>query len=199
MASCPLATAMSEWRVGARSGATEFETSPFAMLESFAAWLGRTPLSNYVASQAWVVPTVQTAHILAITVVVAAAVVLSLRVLGFVERGQSVGALAGRFARPSIIAIVILALTGLLMIAGEPTRAIFRYVFWWKMALITLAIALTSGLLAGLKAQGIWHDPQTPIPPLYRVLAGGLLLIWLAIIVAGRWIGYAQGWPGSPA
>jgi len=169
------------------------------MLESFAAWLGRTSLSNYVASQAWVVPTVQTVHILAITVVVASAVVLSLRLLGLVERGQSVGALTIRFARPSIVAIVILALTGLLMIAGEPTRAIFRYVFWWKMALIALAIVLTSGLLAALKVQAVWEDPQAPVPPLYRVLAVGLLLIWLAVIVAGRWIGYAQGWPGSPS
>ena len=169
------------------------------MLESFAAWLGRTPLSNYVASQAWVVPTVQTVHILAITVVVAAALVFSLRVLGVVERGQSVGALAARFARPSIVAIVVLALTGLLMIAGEPTRAIFRYVFWWKMALITLAIALTASLLAALKTQGVWADPRASIPLLYRVLAVGLLLVWLAIIIAGRWIGYAQGWPGSPA
>jgi len=190
---------MLDRRFSACSGVTELETSPFAMLESFAAWLGRTPLSNYVASQAWVVPTVQTVHILAITVVIAAALVLSLRVLGVVERGQSIGALATRFARPSIVAIALLALTGLLMIAGEPTRAIFRYVFWWKMALITLAISLTSGLLAGLKSQGIWDDPRTPVPPLYRALAVGLLLIWLAIIVAGRWIGYAQGWPGSPA
>jgi hypothetical protein len=169
------------------------------MLEAFAAWLGRTPLSNFVATQAWVVPTVQTAHILAVTVVVGAALVFSLRLLGVVERGQSVGALTARFVTPSAIAILVLAITGLLMIAGEPTRAIFRYVFWTKMALIVLAIVLTSGLLAALRANGVWDDPKTPVPPLYRALAVVLLLVWLAVIVSGRWIGYAQGWPGSPS
>jgi hypothetical protein len=24
------------------------------------------------------------------------------------------------------------------------------------------------------------------------------LLLWVAIIFAGRWIGYTEGWPGAP-
>jgi len=169
------------------------------MLEHFAAWLAATPLSAFVAGQAWVVPTVQTLHILAVCVVMGAAVVLNLRVLRVVERDQSIGSLAARFVPPSAVAIVILAITGLLMIAGEPTRAIFRSVFWWKMGLLAAAIALTAGLLAGLKAQGVWDDAQTPTPVAFRGLAVGLLLVWVAIIIAGRWIGYTEGWPGSPS
>lgn len=168
------------------------------MLESFAAWLAATPLSAFVANQAWVVPTVQTIHILAVATVMGAVVIVHLRVLGVVERRQSIGSLAARFVPPSAAAIVILAITGFLMIAGEPTRAIFRYVFWAKMGLLLTVIALTAALLGGLKASGAADDARRPVPLAYQALAVLALLVWVAIIVAGRWIGYAQGWPGSP-
>jgi hypothetical protein len=168
------------------------------MLETFASWLGATPLTAFIENEAWVVPTVQVVHILAITVVMGAVAVINLRILGVIERGQSIGSLAARFVPPSAAAIVVLALTGFLMVAGEPTRAIFRYVFWAKMALLALVLAVTAIMLGGLTAGGIAADPSARAPAAYRVLAGLALLMWLAIIVAGRWIGYAQGWPGSP-
>ncbi len=169
------------------------------MLESFAAWLGRTPLSAFVANQAWVVPTVQTVHILAITVVMGSVAIFHLRILGLVERSQSINALAARFLPPSAVAILVLAATGFLMIAGEPTRAIFRYVFWAKMTLLAFVIGLTAILLFGLKTSGVADDPSRPTPVALRLLAVLGLLIWIAIIVTGRWIGYAEGWPGSPS
>jgi len=169
------------------------------MLERFAAWLGKTPLSAFVAGQGWVVPTVQTVHILAISVVVAGVVILHLRVLGVVEKDQSIGALARRFALPSAAAIVVLAVSGLLMIAGEPDRALFRYVFWIKMGLLAAAVATTAAMLGGLRASHAWVDAQAAPPVIYRGLAAVFLVVWIAIIIAGRWIGYAEGWPGSPS
>jgi len=169
------------------------------MLEAFAAWLGKTPLSAFMAGQGWAVPSVQTLHILAIAVVVSGVVILNLRVLGVVERGQPIGALAHRFVVPSTAAIGVLLVTGLLMIASEPDRALFRTVFWIKMGLLAAAMAATAGMLAGLRASPAWIDAGAAPPPLYKGLAAGLLLAWIAIIIAGRWIGYTEGWPGSPS
>ena len=169
------------------------------MLEAFATWLGKTSLSAFVAGQAWVVPTVQTVHILAITVVVAAVVVVHLRILGVIEKRQPIGVLAARFVNPAAIAIGVLLLTGLLMIAGEPDRALFRDVFWIKMALIVAAMAASAGMLRGLSATPSWGNAEVAAPGLYKGLAAALLLVWIAVIVAGRWIGYAEGWPGSPS
>jgi hypothetical protein len=169
------------------------------MLEHFATWLAATPLSTFVADQAWVVPTVQTVHILAIAVVMASVLILNLRVLGLVSSGQSIAALSKRFIAPAGVSILVLAATGFLMIAGEPTRAIFRYVFWAKMALLLAAIAITTVLLTGLRANGVAADISRPIPTAYRGLAIAGLLVWVAIIITGRWIGYAEGWPGSPS
>lgn len=169
------------------------------MLESFAAWLGATPFSAFVAGQAWVVPSVQTVHILSVAVVMGAVAIINLRTLGVLERGQTFAGLATRFVAPTLIAIVVLAATGFVLIAAEPTRAIFRYVFWAKLGLLLLALVLSGLLLRGLKTRPVWSDAALPTPALYRLLALVNLATWLAVIVAGRWIGYAQGWPGSPA
>ncbi len=170
-----------------------------ALLTRFSSWLTATPLSAFVAGQAWVVPTVQVAHILAIAVVMASVLIINLRVLGLISPSQSLGALIHRFVAPAGAAIIVLALTGLLMIAGEPTRAIFRYVFWTKMALLAVALGISAALLTGLRASGVASDAGRPVPAVYRGLAVAGLLVWLGIIVAGRWIGYAGGWPGSPS
>ena len=168
------------------------------MLESFAAWLGATPLTSFIENQAWAVPAIQIVHILAITVVMGAAAIVNLRILDVIDRGESIGGLAARFVSPAAWAIGVLAITGFLMIAGEPTRAIFRYVFWAKMSLLAVVLALTAILLAGLNASGVAAEPSGRAPAPYKGLAALTLVLWLAIIVAGRWIGYAEGWPGAP-
>ena len=84
-----------------------------------------------------------------------------------------------------VIAVVVLALTGALLIASEPGRALFRTVFWVKLGLIAVALAITA-------AHGRDHGRGVA-----RALALASLLAWIAVICAGRWIAYAQGWPGA--
>jgi len=109
-------------------------------LVRFTDWLAATSLSHTVAEHFWIVPTLQTAHILSVAVVLAGVFLINLRVLGVLERGEAVPALLDRFLTPIAIAVGVLAVTGFLLIAGEPTRAVFRVVFWIKMALIVAAV-----------------------------------------------------------
>jgi len=169
------------------------------MLEQFAAWLGKTPLSAFVADQGWAVPAIQTIHILAISVLMGSVAIVNLRILGLVERNQSIRALAVRFVPPSVVAIAVLALTGFLLIASEPNRAIFRYVFWAKMSLLLIVVGLTGRLLAGLRRAGVYDQAQARAPIGLRMVSVISLLVWLGVIVTGRWIGYSEGWPGSPS
>jgi hypothetical protein len=154
-------------------------------------------LNILVATHSWIVPTLQTIHILSVAVVLSGVALINLRIVGIVERGQPIAAVLDRFLWPVTLAVAVLAVTGILLIAGEPTRAIFRTIFWVKMALILLALALT------------WsHRPAFTLPaggaiaaaaPGRKLLAIVALLLWLAVIVAGRWIAYVEAWPGAPA
>src|SRR5207253_2508071 len=92
------------------------------------AWLEQTPLSQVIQSTGWIVPAVQTVHILAIAAVMASTLMIA-------WRGEQ------RF-RPVIWwALPVLLATGVVMIAGEPARSLANPIFQLKMLLLASAIA----------------------------------------------------------
>jgi hypothetical protein len=99
-------------------------------LDRFCAWLEQTPLSQAIQGAGWVVPAVQTIHILAIAAVISSALMLALR-------------LDARFRQVIWWALPVLAATGLVMIVGEPVRSLENPVFQLKMALLVSAIVVT--------------------------------------------------------
>lgn len=166
------------------------------LLVDFAAWLGGTSLSALVTGHDCLVPAIQVVHILAVAAVLIASLHIHLRALGVLERDVAQGQVAARFLPILWGALGVLAITGLLLIASEPTRAIFRTVFWVKLALAAAASLGTwaQGPLALRFANG-----GVAVHPAQKVLAVATLLVWLGVIYAGRWIAYADGWAGAPA
>ncbi len=167
------------------------------MLNAFAAWLLRTPVTAFLENAAWAVPTIQTLHILCIAIVFGGSAFINLRVFGLIERDEPVAAVLGRFLPPMIVAVGVLALTGALLIASEPNRALFRVVFWIKMGLILAALAATWAQRRLILAGPTGDEAVAGLG--VRLFAGITLLLWVGVIFAGRWIGYASGWPGSPS
>ena len=98
-------------------------------LDSFCDWLERTPLSQAIQGAGWIVPTVQTIHILAIAAVLSSALMFALR---------------GDTRLRTVIwwTLPVLLATGLIMIIGEPVRSLENPVFQLKMALLACAIAV---------------------------------------------------------
>jgi hypothetical protein len=169
-----------------------------AGLATFADWVGKTPLYDAVAGIAWIVPAVQTVHILAVAVVLAGAALIDLRVLGLVDRTKPLEALFGRFLRPIGVGVAVLAVTGVLLIVSEPTRAIFRVVFWVKLILVLLASVATWGLAVVARRRGLAQADGGVATLDLKIVAGLTLAAWLVVIIAGRWIGYAVAWDGAP-
>ncbi len=167
---------------------------------AFSTWLAATPLSNFVAGAAWVVPAVQTVHILAVALVIGAAALINLRALDLVDRREPLAAVLDRFLPAIGWAIPVLAVTGFILIAGEPTRAIFRTIFWIKMALLAVAAAVTFSLRREALAPAPDAALGGAVPPaiVLRAKAALSIALWIGVVFAGRWIGYAIGWPGSP-
>ncbi len=68
-----------------------------AILIRLTSWLGTTWLYTAVTSHAWIVPAIQTIHILSVAIVLSGVVLINLRIVGWLERGQSVGTVLDRF------------------------------------------------------------------------------------------------------
>jgi hypothetical protein len=167
-----------------------------SVLINFSTWLAASPLPPLVTSHDWLVPAIQVVHILSVAAVVIASVHINLRALNVIEREAPLADVAARFLPILWSALGILAFTGILLIASEPNRAIFRTVFWIKLALAFAASVATASqrsfALAGAPGQGGSDGRQ-------KLLAAIALILWALTIFAGRWIAYADPWPGAPS
>jgi hypothetical protein len=159
-------------------------------LASFCHWLQRTPLSVGVQERGWVVPAVQTVHILAIGAVTSSALIISLRSLRLAWRDAARSDIAARFTRIIWAALPVLLASGLLMILAEPARTLENPIFYLKMGLLLLAIAATLTHQRPLRRDAEYWDFSSARRRLGSLLSGGCLVLWVGVIFSGRWIAY---------
>jgi len=152
-------------------------------------WIARTAASNFIKDTTWVIPTVQSIHILAIAALLASMAMLDLRLAGFIGRQQSTRELARRFLPVLWWALPVLLATGILMITGEPARELLNRLFWIKMGALACALLLT------IPMQRLAADARLAELPrarrnVLRSIACVSLLLWMVIVFCGRWIAY---------
>ena len=147
-------------------------------MKPFAEWLAQTAPSLAIQNHEWVIPTIQSIHILAICAFMGAVLMIDLRVLGWAWRDQGLPETTARFGPWVWWALGALFVTGVLMIVGEPPRELLAVSFWMKMALVAVAAAVHATLL------------RRPAKP----LAAAAFLVVVGVIVLGRLIAYDYVW-----
>lgn len=157
-------------------------------MESFTAWLEGTSLSHTIQAVSWAVPLLQSIHILTIGIVFVSSLMIALRVLGRVRPDESFAEVWGRFAPWMWGGVVVMAITGVFLIIGEPRREFMTVSFWMKMTLI--AIGVVSTVLLGRSLRPVAHTTGAEFSGAAKVGAIGLMVLWLVIIFLGRAIAY---------
>jgi hypothetical protein len=162
-----------------------------ALLTGFSKWLAATSLSHTIQTVTWIIPTLQTIHILCVAIAFSSAVLVDLRIFRLFERDEPLREVMRRFLPPIWPVLAILLITGSLLIIGEPRRSLVNTTFYLKMALLVVAIGLTATLQRTILASPDGFEDRS------RRLSGQLLatlsvLVWCGILFAGRWIAYTQ-------
>lgn len=152
--------------------------------------IAQTDFSIAIASAEWVIPTVQSIHILAIAVLMSATAMVNLRLAGFIGRETSVRQLADRSLPWLWWSLPVLLGTGVVMVIGEPARELTNAYFWSKMAMVLLAVVLTI-LLRRLLDDCPYREMAPAKRRITRAISLISLALWLAIIFCGRWIAYS--------
>jgi len=162
------------------------------MLDDFIHWLGATPISLAIQEVFWIIPTVQTVHILAISVVLASMAMFDLRLLGVAGKRNSIASLSRRFMPWLWGALIVLAASGCILIVGEPKRSLGNVVFQLKMCMLATAIVVTLGFQAVLKRDLAGGSADLAPAHVTAAKITGLLslALWVGIAVAGRLIAY---------
>ena len=130
---------------------------------------------------------VNAAHILGVGLLVGAILPLDLRLLGFF-RGVPLSVVGPFLSRAAATGLVLAIVTGLWLFSVKPAEYLGNEAFLWKLALLAAALlniavlhrsaAFARALREGEAGAGI------------RLAAFCSAVLWLSVLVAGRWIGF---------
>jgi hypothetical protein len=162
-------------------------------LDPFCNWLAATSVSQTIQAIDWIVPAVQTVHILSVAAVVTSALMINLRLLGVRAKDQSLEAVARRFFPFIWWPLPVLLATGAILIIAEPARSLENPVFLLKMGLLLAAVGLTLASQAPLHADPAFWELSPGRKRAAQLIGATSIPVWVAIIFAGRWIAYVQG------
>jgi hypothetical protein len=158
-------------------------------LAEFSRTLYETAISTGIREVSWIVPAVQSIHIIAIAAVIGAAIVMDLRLAGVLATDETPQTVVRRHLPWMWSGLAVLLLSGLIMAVGEPDRVLMNQIFWIKMALV-----LTGFVLTLLFRYPILHPEyqaeHARLAVLVKPMAWASLAIWVTIVFCGRWIAY---------
>jgi len=157
------------------------------VIQAFCDWLSNTPVSLKIQTILWIIPAVQTVHILSVSFVMASMAMLDLRLMGIAGKRQPIARMVDRFVPWVWRVLLILATTGAILIVGEPERELLNSMFRAKMAMLATVLVITFVVQRRSNRDAQFWETR-------RVAATAVgcvsLLLWVGIVSAGRWIAY---------
>jgi len=153
------------------------------LLEWIGAWPGAVLLRS--SGTAWLL--VDAAHILGVGLLVGAIVPLDLRLLGLF-RALPLALIAPLLSRTAAAGAALAFATGLWLFSMKPAEYLANSAFLWKVAL--LAPALANVALQHANRSYALALAGGAVRLTVRLAALGSILMWLSVLVAGRWIGF---------
>jgi len=159
-------------------------------LRAFSEWLSNTGMSLTIQNVSWIIPTVQTIHIVCVAIVITAVFLVDMRILGVFAPTQTLASLAHRFLTWIWYAIVVLLITGALLIIGEPVRSLMNPAFFAKMTMLLVVAGLTLLIQRPLATDAGYWDASGGRRVTLKMIAIASLVLWSCIVFAGRWIAY---------
>lgn len=170
------------------------------LLFAFTQWLYGTPLNDFAQGMSesafslwlverfWAIPILQIWHILAIAASFAAVLMLNMRVFGLAGHA-TLAETSHRYTKVLWWALANVVTSGVLMLFGDTVRNLLNSIFWIKMGLVTIAV---------LSAIAYSRSLGRHVTTTGETVSGGarttgifLIILWIAIMFAGRWIAYA--------
>jgi hypothetical protein len=159
------------------------------MLETLAAGLQASELSQTLRASIWLYPLVNTGHVIGIALLFGAIVPLDLRLIGC-WKGVPLDHLARTLIPVALVGLLLAATTGPLLFVTRPLDYVVEPLFGIKMTL--LCAALLNALWLRLSPQWRLARVATGARPRLSWRIAGIvsIVLWLGVITAGRLIGY---------
>jgi len=148
-----------------------------------------SPFSTHIG-ETWWFPLLESLHVIAATFLVGSILMVDLRLLGAAARSYAVTVLSRDVIPWTWTAFVVALVTGTGMFVSRADHYVVNRAFQIKLALLILAgINMLVLHRVGWRDIARW-DTNNPTPTAARTAGAASLVIWLGVLLTGRWIGH---------
>jgi hypothetical protein len=155
--------------------------------------LETAPFSQAIEGSTFWWPAIESAHLVALTVLVGSITAFDVRLLGLGLRHVRVSRLGERLLPCTWFAFAASVVTGTLMFISEAhSKYCFNYAFRVKLLLILLAGLNMSVFHFTIYRSGLKWDEGAATPLWAKLVGSASTLLWLGVVIAGRWIGFVD-------
>jgi hypothetical protein len=133
---------------------------------------------------------IECVHVLALSVVVGSIAAVDLRLLGLASTGRPISQLSKEVLPITWAAFACAVGSGGLLFTSHATEYIENPFFLIKTGLLAIAgVNVAIFHLVTERSRAAWDETKRP-PPAVRWSGGLSLLLWIGVVVCGRWIGF---------
>jgi hypothetical protein len=157
------------------------------MIERIAGWIASWPGAVLLQESGTAYLFVNAAHIIGIALLLGAILPLDLRLIGCF-RTVPVAVIGPFLSRVAAVGVAWAMLTGLWLFSVKPAEYLVNTAFLAKMALLAVAIGNIALQHHGRHFRLAFEGGK--IQPQVRILAALSALMWLSVLLAGRWLGF---------
>ena len=153
-------------------------------------WIQNTSLASTIGESSWLFPTIESLHVLAITLVVGTISIIDLRLINVAWRDCALTELLAEILPLTRMCFFVAAISGGLLFSSHAAKYFNNTPFRLKMLLMLLAgLNMLVFHLFELRSVHDW-DIESRVPR-GAMAAGALSLIfWVSVVSCGRWIGF---------
>jgi hypothetical protein len=154
-------------------------------------------VSEWMRTSLKAVAIINALHIMSIVTVFGTIFLVDLRLLGYPNVQRSFSRTHHELVRWTWVAFAIAAVTGVLLFMVNAVTYQRNTAFWLKMATILLA-GINMLVFERVTSRSVASWDKGVTPPVAARAAGALsILLWVAVIFFGRWIGFTKGFDFS--
>jgi hypothetical protein len=161
-------------------------------LRDFISYFENSALADNIRENDVLFPLIESLHVVSICLVVGSIFAVDLRLLGLASTDRSVSRVTNGILPLTWTAFAVAVASGSLLFISNATKYLGNDYFDAKILLICAA-GLNMAMFHALTAKDLprWeNDTRLPLP---ARLAGGLsILLWIAVVACGRWIGFTM-------
>jgi hypothetical protein len=155
-------------------------------LRPFFQWSDSLWVGHAISDTVWAFPLIETVHILALTIMYGAMIIIDLRLLGLVLRKQSTALLARNLEPYMAWGLIIMLGSGFLLFTSEAMKCYVNDGFRFKMAVLVPAVLFQFTLFRSVTRQ----DDLKRSRPLGWMVSVISLVLWFGVGIGGRAIGF---------